>query len=413
VREARYTVVLQNDGNSDASYIVTGADEERQLTCLFSTDGSVDRNKIQVDVARGDKVNVKVRVSSERRWFGASHAYPFVIEATPLDGQQPLTAEGQFSQRPVFPVWALALAPLFLIALLVAMPPYFRPQPPSVSIEPRTPLPGEKVQVSWDAPGASRVQILVNDLPISSEPSDARGSYLFSQGFDKDTRIRVISHNVFGEATRDIPISLRPPPPAALAVVELFEVTPQLVQPDQQVTIRWRTTGATRVELQPVGSVNPEGSTVHSPSADTVYALSAFNKDNVPNTRTVAVRVRQPTINTTIGLELTASSAEMRQDAQGKLVGVGQAVVFAWRAVNAARVRIDAVTPTSLEGQSGQKTAELRGEGSYTFTLVATNDKGVEFRSTPVVIRASCAGVVSRAVTFRFGCNKNPEIRWK
>jgi hypothetical protein len=413
VREAHYTMVLENDGNSDQIYLLTGADEERQLRCEFSTDGSVERNKIQVDVPRGEKVDVKVKVSCERRWFGTAQAYPFVIDAAPLDGKEPLTTEGQFSQRPMFPVWAIAVVPILLLALLLVMPPYLKPDPPSLTISPQNPLPGGRLTLTWKSPDASRVQILVNELPISTGPSSPSGTYEFPQGFDKDTRIRVMSHNLFGNATSEIPVILKPPPPAAMAVIEQFQVTPQSVQPDQQVTITWRTRDAMRVELQPIGSVPLSGTQSHSPTADTVYTLNAFNKDNVPMTQTVAVRVRQPTINSPLGLELTASSTGMQQDKQGKLVGVGQSVVFAWRATNAARVRIDAVTPTSLEGQGGNKMAELRGEGTYTFTLVATNDKGVEFRSTPVVIRATCDNVVARAFTFRFGCNKNLELRWK
>ena len=95
------------------------------------------------------------------------------------------------------------------------------------------------------------------------------------------------------------------------------------------------------------------------------------------------------------------------------VVGVGQMVIFQWEAENAAKVRIDAISPAPLEGASGQKTAQLRGEGTYTFTLVATNDKGQEFRSKPVQVRASCRSMPARVITFRFGCNKNPEVQWR
>jgi hypothetical protein len=56
---------------------------------------------------------------------------------------------------------------------------------------------------------------------------------------------------------------------------------------------------------------------------------------------------------------------------------------------------------------------QLKGEGRYEFTLVATNDKGQEFRGQTVVVQASCKGFPARAITFRFGCNRNPELEWK
>ena len=189
----------------------------------------------------------------------------------------------------------------------------------------------------------------------------------------------------------------------------MFEVTPRTVVAGQQVTIRWRTRDAVKVDLQPVGTVDLEGSISSNPTEDVTYTLIATNAANVTTTRTIPVRVGAPPIR----LEFSATSKEARKDAQGMLVGVGQVVIFQWRAENAASVRINAIAPASLEGQSGQKSAQLRGEGNYTFTLVATDDKGQEIRSKPVEVRASCKGFPARVITFKFGCNKNPELRWQ
>jgi hypothetical protein len=418
LRQARYTVTLHHDGNKPASYVLTGADDDKQLECLFSAEGYVDRNRLEVQVQPGTKTNVKLKVAAPKRWFGNSHAYSFSVQATPVDAEQSPTTEGQFTHRAIFPVWMIAVVPLLLIGLIVAAPRFLKPIVRTVYVEPRNPSAGEKVEIFWDASRASRVRLLVNELPVLPDPDASSGKYAFPEGFEKDARVRVLASNLFGEDPKDVTVTVKaapPPPPADAAIVELFEVTPLSTVPDGQVTIRWRAKGATRVELAPIGTVNVEGSAVHSPPSDQTYTLTAFNKDNVATTRTQMVRVRQPTISGPTGLTLSATSREPKTDPQtgGMLVGVGQMVVFRWQAENAAKVRIDAMTPVGLEGGSGQKTAQLRGEGTYTFTLVATNDKGQEFRSKPVEVQASCKGFPARVITFRFGCNKNPELQWK
>jgi hypothetical protein len=281
----------------------------------------------------------------------------------------------------------------------------------TVSLAPRNPMPGEKVEVIWDASGARDVQILVDGLPVAQTDRE-QGRHLFSEGFEKDVVVRVVARNLFGSAptsAKEVLIKLRAAPPASAAVVEMFEVTPRTVVAGGPVTIRWRTRGAIKVDLQPLGTVDLEGSTSSNPTEAVSYTLIATNSAGMTTTRTIPVRVGPPPIK----LEFSASSKEARTDEQGMLVGVGQFVIFQWRAENASSVRINAVTPASLEGQSGQKTAQLRGEGNYTFTLVATDDKGQEIRSKPVQVRASCKGLPTRVITFSFGCNKNPELRWQ
>jgi hypothetical protein len=418
LRDARYVVTLHHDGNRPASYAITGGDDDKQLECLFSAEDAVDRNRLRVDVQPGEKANVKLKVRAPRRWFGSSHAFSFSVQGTPVDAQQVLATEGQFTQRAVFPTWMMAAIPLLLIGMLLVLPTFLKPVVRSVSVEPRNPRAGQKLAIGWEASRARRVRLFVNDLPVLPDPNVSPGKYEFADGFERDTRVRVLASNLFGEMPMDILVAIAPlpsAPPADPAVVELFEVSPLSTVPDGQVTIRWRAKGASRVELAPIGTVNVEGSTVHSPPGDQTYTLTAFNKDNVATTRTVMVRVRQPTISGPTGLTLTATSREPKVDplTGGMTVGVGQTVVFRWQAENAAKVRIDAMTPVGLEGGSGQKTAQLKGEGTYTFTLVATNDKGLEFRSKPVEVKASCKGFPERVITFKFGCNKNPEVQWK
>ena len=411
-RGARYTVRLQSDGNDDFSYQLTGTDDERQLACVFA-DGPIESSGPQIDLEwtrDGARRDLRVNVSGERRWVGNSKSYPFTVQARPAKGDQILTASAHFVQRAVFPYWLLALIPVVLIALIFVLPQFFRPVMRDLTIQPRNPRPGEKVEAIWNASGGT-VRVLV-DGAVVADTDQPQGRHVFSEGFEKDSVVRVVASNIFGSgqnSARELPVKLRDRAPLPAAVVELFEVMPRTVVTGQPVTIRWRTRGAVKVDLQPLGTVDLEGSMSSNPTEDVSYTLVATNPDNMTTTRTIQVRVGLPPIR----LEFSASSQEARRDAQGMLVGVGQFVIFQWRADNATSVRINAIAPASLEGQSGQKTAQLRGEGTYTFTLVAMDEKGQEVRSKPIDVRATCKGLPARVITFRFGCNKNPELRWQ
>jgi hypothetical protein len=412
--QARYTVTLQHDGNKPATYVLTGTDENRQLECLFSAEGSVDRNRIQVDVQPGTKANVKLKVAAPKRWFGNPVPCAFTVNAVPTEGQQNLATEAQFTHKPIFPVWMIATATVIVLALVMLAPRFLRPDVRTVYVEPRNPLAGEQVEIHWDAPAATRIRLLVNDLPVLPDPDVAQGKYMFPAGFEKDTRIRILGSNLFGEGAREVTVTVRTPPKiAATPATAELSVTPLSVAPDQQVTIRWKTAGATRVDLAPLGSVETEGSTVHTPTGDpTTYTLTAYNSDNVPTSRTVNVRVKQPGP-TAATISFSASSPNRRTSEEGFVVGVGQIVIFQWQARNAAKVRIDALSPTELQGSSGQKVAELRGEGLYTFTLVAETATQQEVRSEPIMVQATCRSLGGRIIRLNPRCNRTPEVRWR
>ena len=78
--------------------------------------------------------------------------------------------------------------------------------------------------------------------------------------------------------------------------MELFEVRPLTVVPDQEVAIRWRVSGATRVELNPLGSVDVEGSSTHYAGGESDLRPDGVQQGRRPTTRTLMVRVRAPTI---------------------------------------------------------------------------------------------------------------------
>ena len=61
-----------------------------------------------------------------------------------------------------------------------------------------------------------------------------------------------------------------PPPPTAS-----FSVSPTSIQTGQSATLSWTTTHATSVQIDGIGTVQPNGSESVSPSASTTYDLTA------------------------------------------------------------------------------------------------------------------------------------------
>lgn len=421
LRQARYNLTIHHRGNFPASYVLTGSDDEKQLEFLLSANDFIDQTRLEIkDLPPGSK-NVKLKVHAPKRWFGSSKSYSFGVQAAAIEPtQQSLNTEGQFLHKPIFPYWMMAVAPILLIGMLFLLPTLFRPVVRSVFLEPSAVGYKQPVEVFWDASRVGRMRILVNDVPVRPDPDSDATKYVFQNGFERDTRVRVLASNLFGEASREITITPPPPPPEKPpdpAVVELFEVTPLTIgRPDQEVRIRWRATKAARVELAPVGSVPLEGNATHSQPGDQTYTLTAFNSAGVPTVRTLNVRLRGGPTNPR-DLLLTILSPNRKNKQGVTVVRVNrEPVIFQWQAKDAKMVRIEGLgSAAPLTGGSGQKSALLLGVGTYEFRLIATNDQGQDVPSDPVRVEATCSrSWFSEALTAGLsGCKKAPQVQWQ
>ena len=410
---ATYSVTLHNEGNGKPAYTLVGHDENKYLTCGFTGDWYSDRERPQLELEPGETKTIKVLVSAPRLWFGSSASHGFTIEGTPAGRPERMKVEGQFTQRPVFPMWMIAALPILLIAFIYIGMQYGKPEVRTVYIEPLIPNAGQAVSIHWDAPRATRIRLSVNDSFVLPDPDPKQAKYIFADGFTQSTRIKVLGSNWFGDAAQEVTVAPKPPPPAppaALPVIDLFVVRPLTVAPNQEVTIQWHTINATRVELDPIGTVELQGMTTASPAASQSYTLTAYNKDNQTAKKTLQVQVKEGTPPNPI-LTFSGSSPDAKPNSQGAIaLSVGETVIFQWSARNAQSVRIDAVNPVMLQGASGQKVATIAGEGHYTFALVATNAKGEEFRSNEVEVTATCSK--SRFFVLKFPCGKSPQVKW-
>jgi serine/threonine protein kinase len=404
-REGRYTVNVRHTGNVQTSCTLSASDDDKGLEFRFAAGNYIERPKLKVELLPGVTTSVKLKVNAPRHWIGTTESKGFTVNAQLDEGGDPQTAEGQFGHRAMFPNWTLVVAPVLLIVLIFFTIYFGKPQLPRISVDPSEPLPGQPVEIRWVAPSATRVEVLVNDLAVSDlDPSE--GKYVFRNGFTKDVRIKVKGSNIFGEATKDAQVLLKARPPAAPAEIAEFDVEPLSIAKGDSVTISWTIRNGTRAELTPFGTVPLRGSRTDKPQTDQAYALTAFNAENLETKQSLQVKVGAPPVGR---LQFTASNEKGVISASHK-INVGDTIIFRWDAKNAQSMRIDSISPTQLESASGQKQARFKGQGAYTFTLVATNDKGDELRSSPIEVRVTCS--LRQKITPK-SCSDTPQVEWK
>jgi serine/threonine-protein kinase len=385
-KQARFSVTIQNQSNHPVEHCgLNAAAEERQLDLRLSKHGHKEHSKLEFTLPwdpSGTKTHVKLHVGAPRRWVGTPNSHPITVHALPGPGKPALTDEAEFIHKPYFPTWLLALAPVLLIGLIFLAMFTFKPVMPDLSVTPMRPDAGKPVTISWNARHASRVQILIDDLAVPGLNPTANGTYTFLDGFQRDFKIKVNAENIFGDAPPkevDVHVIL----PTAVPPVVDFSVSSQRIFAGESVTIRWKVTGATDINLSLKGSVESEGAVTDTPAAPAVtYTITAKNGDK-ETTKSLKVDVNPPTLN--VGpLRLAASRLKLN---------VGETLVFTWAAPNAQTVRIDApVTPAQLTGDQGQKAVVFTGKGLYQFKLIATDANNREYTSSPPIqITVDCS----------------------
>jgi hypothetical protein len=349
-----------------------------------------------------------LQVQTSKRWFGSTTPHSFTVQATPVEGRQESKTEGHFLHRAVFPIWAIALVPVLLILMLMLVPWLMRPQVRTVYVEPINPKPDTTFAIFWDAPRAKQIRVLVNELPVRPDPNAVDRTYVFVGGFKKDTRVKVVASNLFGEVFKEVPIALAPAEPVAPPLLEA-SIDALVVEPYGAVTISWAASRAERVEFSHRGSVALTGSFTDHPTQPQTYVISAFSSagQEIKKTFQVQVQAGKPSAGT---VHLVGTSRDRKKDKQNFEVNQGRYVFFDWEAPKAAKVRLEGGgSQITLDGVSGRaRRAQLRGKGHYTFRVIATSEDGQEVTSQPVEIDVTCTAI--QIGTKR--CKGTPEVRW-
>jgi hypothetical protein len=149
-----------------------------------------------------------------------------------------------------------------------------------------------------------------------------------------------------------------------------FDASPLTIQPGQQSTLSWATSGATTVSISGgVGPVTPNGSTTVSPTQTTTYTLSASSADGKTVTAPVTVTVSTGGVG---AVKITSFNSNPQT------TNSGDPSVLSWTTENATQVVL-------IGGELGPQTMPVNGSftvhpttnSTYTLTAYGTGGQTV------------------------------------
>jgi len=393
-KRVKYSVSLRNQGNRPVAYKLSAADDERELSFLFRTESQNQETSPRLELKPGAQTTTRLSAEAPKsHWFGKARQRPFRILSTPEEQADPQIHEAMFLQTAVIPTWVLIVAPLAIVALLLIVPRIAKPAFKSLLVTPPPLVAGTPVTVTWTVSRAKTIEI----RPVAGGIPATRGSFTVDKGFQQTTTLTVVATNFFGSDSREVAVEIKPPDVIKAANIDLSASTGHIMK-GETVKISWNVTGASRTQFSEQGDVPPSGNYTDTPQQDHTYTVTVYNDANVPTTKSVMVHVEEPT-------PFAPPKPHLRVDKN--LIKQGQVVQFTWDAKGAESVRIDSVTPTTLLGDSGVRQAQLKGKGSYTFTVVSTA-KGLESRSDPVMVNVQCTVFQTATKT----CHDTPVVQW-
>jgi hypothetical protein len=141
-----------------------------------------------------------------------------------------------------------------------------------------------------------------------------------------------------------------------------FEANPLTIQPGQQTTLSWTTTGATTVTISGVGSVTPNGSTTVSPAQTTTYTLTATSADGKSVTAPITITVATGTVPQVVVFVATPQN-----------IDAGSSTKLCWQVTGATNIKIDPGVGSNLNAND---CATVSPNTTTTYTLTATNASG-------------------------------------
>lgn len=260
------SVIVQNQGNSDESCELAWSDPAGDV--IFNP------ARCQVAVPPGQEAATTFQAAIRRRqWIGGAKSHAFSVQASfpPALSQ---TLQGTFFSRGLIPVW---LPPLLLLAL-VSLALLLRSlivQPPVIDrvwFEPANPQVGQAITVFWEVRNAQRIEL----SPFGYEVAPEQNQYTFAEGFAAPPNLTLVASNRFGNDRMAVPIVpiVPTPTPAPTATPtqdpgeahkELWEVSPKEIFEGESVKLEWRVTNADSVTLDPLGTVESQGSVIDIP----------------------------------------------------------------------------------------------------------------------------------------------------
>ena len=141
-----------------------------------------------------------------------------------------------------------------------------------------------------------------------------------------------------------------------------FEGSPLSIQPGQQTTLSWTTSGASTVSISGVGAVTPNGSTTVSPTQTTTYTLTATSADGKSVTAPITITVSTGLIPQVVVFVATPQN-----------IDAGSSTKLCWQVNGATNIKIDPGVGGNLNAND---CATISPTLTTTYTLTATNSTG-------------------------------------
>ena len=215
---------------------------------------------------------------------------------------------------------------------------------------------GQSSQLTWVVQGASSVSINNGVGNVA-----ATGSTTVTPSATTTYTLTAVgpSGNVTATATVTVgPVVVVPGTPQIIR----FEGSPLSIQPGQQSTLSWTTSGATTVSISGVGAVTLNGSTTVSPAQTTTYTLSATSSDGKTVTAPVTITVSTGTVPQIVVFVVTPST-----------IDPGSSAKLCWQVTGATSISI---TPGIGSNLNANDCATVSPSATTTYTLTATNATG-------------------------------------
>ena len=275
------------------------------------------------------------------------------------------------------------------------------PKISSFTATPETIDKGESATLKWSTIDADTLSV----TPGIGTLTDAQRRLYALKGLKVSpsvtTTYTLTATNAVGSATARATVTVAPPGPAPK--INYFNTIPKRIDRGQSTTLRWNTTDATRVSIEPdIGAVSTRGIYRDSPSKTTTYTLTAANSTkSVTATVKVTVTAKEPAISYLIAIPAR--------------IDKGKSSTLRWSATNADTLSITPDIGPAIGTVTGTS-LKVSPSSTTTYTLTATNPlKSVESTVTVTVKGTQPAPKISSftATPTTIAQGERSTLRWK
>ncbi len=373
-REASFDVALMNLGNTEQNVQLFASDIDDAIAYDFSTH--------QVALSPGQTRNVQMSATASKvKAFSATSIAPVTVSARSIDNPSvAASAQIHIEIRPL-----IATGPLIaILAVIVMAIGWFLsiPKPPvidSFSATERTVIAGTPTTIKWQSSHARAVRLTIGDETEAMLAAD--DSYTFTPVEPGQVEVTIIAVSGDVESKpQSLMITVEAPPVVPEPTIDRFAAENSQVPLGTPVVFRY-TLGesVTSAYLEPHGPVDPRSTSIQvdSPPDDlpgkgvktVVYTLIARNEAGKEVRKQVTVRFVK---------DSQAKIAEFVADPV-EVDPLNPRVTLRWQVQKAVRLQLQyGDNIDTLAAMADQRDYLLSGD--TTFTLIATDEQGLETR---------------------------------